>query len=79
MTEEGDDEVEAILKAAESLTVKGFHWAFGFMGAVTEICRNSNLFRKALLHKASWPSDDSSDDLALASSSSMLYVQSFCI
>ena len=52
--DEDDSETTAIQKeAARTLTVKCFHWAFNFIDEVTEICRNSNLFRKASLQKAS--------------------------
>lgn len=54
---EGDDddsETIAIQKeAARTLTVKGFNWACNFIDELTETCRNSNLFRKASLQKAS--------------------------
>lgn len=54
--EDDDDDSETIAiqkEAARTLTVKGFHWARSFIDEVTEICRNSNLFRKASLQKAS--------------------------
>lgn len=52
--EDGGTETIAIQKeAARTLTVRGFHWAFNFIDEVTETCRNSNLFRKASLQKAS--------------------------
>lgn len=56
LSEEDDDDSETIAiqkEAARTLTVKGCHWAFNFIDEVTEICRNSNLFRKASLQKAS--------------------------
>lgn len=56
LSEEDDDGSETIAiqkEAVRTLTVKGCHWAFNFIDEVTEICRNSNLFRKASLQKAS--------------------------
>lgn len=56
LPEEGDDdsETKAIQKeSAITLTVKGFLWTLNFMDEVTEVCRNNNLFRKAILQKAS--------------------------
>lgn len=56
LSEEGDDGSETIALHKEStiaLTVKGFLWTLSFMDEVTEVCRNNNLFRKAILQKAS--------------------------
>lgn len=56
LSEEDDDDSETVAiqkEAARTLTVKGFHWAFNFTVEVNEMCRNSNLFRKASLRKAS--------------------------
>jgi len=66
-------------EAARTLTVKGFHWALSFIDEVTEVCTNSNLFRKASLPKPPLPPADSSDDLAPASSCSVLHVLSFLL
>lgn len=55
-SEEDDDDSETIAiqkEAVRILPVKGLHWAFNFIDEVADICRNSNLFRKATLQKAS--------------------------
>lgn len=56
LSEEGDDDSETIAiheESAIALTAKGFLWTLNFMDEVTEVCRNNNLFRKAILQKAS--------------------------
>lgn len=53
---EGDDGSETIAIQKESaitLTFKGFLWTLSLMDEVAEVCRNINLFRKAILWKAS--------------------------
>lgn len=55
-SEEDDDDMETIAikkEAARTFTVKGFHWAFNSVAEMTEIFRNSSLFKKASLQKAS--------------------------
>lgn len=54
-SEEDDDDSETIAikkEGARNFTVKGFHWAFNFVAEMTEIFRNSTLFKKANLQKA---------------------------